>query len=152
MNEVAARKVASDWHDGQDSATYAFASTGTIRPDLLDELRASLDSMEETYPAIGADHDELARLISYVEEQSKRVATVNVPAQVFVSVDLDSGEVTAVHILPAQEPSQWYVSDMTKAAQSDDDSERYALEIASSTTWKPLDVISDPNGACVWEG
>lgn len=39
---VAMRKVASDWHGGQASPLYAYASTGTITNGLTREIRSCL--------------------------------------------------------------------------------------------------------------
>lgn len=42
------RQLAAEWHNGQDSALYAYASTGTILPTLASEIQACLKSAAKT--------------------------------------------------------------------------------------------------------
>ena len=58
ITEGEARLIASQWHGGQNSALYAFSSTGTIREDLEDEIAAKLPW----------DQMEVRALLAYVQE------------------------------------------------------------------------------------
>lgn len=42
ISEGEARLIASQWHGGQACPLYAFASSGTILPDLADEITSQL--------------------------------------------------------------------------------------------------------------
>lgn len=53
ITDLEARKIASEWHGGQASALYAFASTGAInaaRPDhdIYTEVRACIEGCKPT--------------------------------------------------------------------------------------------------------
>ena len=58
------RILASDWHGGQGTAMYSYASTGTIGDELVREIDECIDARErtkyDTYP-LTAERD-LARL------------------------------------------------------------------------------------------
>lgn len=58
ITESDARLIASQWHGGQNTALYAFASSGTILPELLDEITCELP----------ADKKECEALFFYVKE------------------------------------------------------------------------------------
>jgi len=47
-----ARRIASEWHDGQASALYAFGSSGTIISGFLGEVRRAC-AMAETQKQMG---------------------------------------------------------------------------------------------------
>lgn len=38
-----ARRIASEWHSGQTSALYAFASSGSITPNLVHEIQIEIN-------------------------------------------------------------------------------------------------------------
>lgn len=58
-----ARAIAADWHSGQWSALYAFASSGTILPELRAEVQTELDC-----PRIGdAPQASLQHLLNFIE-------------------------------------------------------------------------------------
>jgi len=59
----AARELAAQWHGGQWSALYSYASAGVIRTDLADEVRAELADATDA-----RDRDELGALLSFVEQ------------------------------------------------------------------------------------
>lgn len=60
IDEGEARFIASQWHGGQNSALYAFASTGTILDGLEDEITSDCDS---------ADKIDLQALLDYLKQQ-----------------------------------------------------------------------------------
>jgi hypothetical protein len=47
MNEAEAREVASDWHGGQWSPLYAFASSGTLVEGITDEIGRNMRWCED---------------------------------------------------------------------------------------------------------
>lgn len=61
-----ARKVASDWHGGQSSALYSFASTGRLFKPLNDYLFEILDNRKD-----GDIAPELAELSAFLAEELK---------------------------------------------------------------------------------
>lgn len=60
ISEGEARLIASQWHGGQNSPLYAFASSGTILPDLADEITSQLPW----------EKLEVQALHAYIEENS----------------------------------------------------------------------------------
>lgn len=71
IDDRTARKIASDWHNGDGSALYAFLSTGAILPTCKGEIRSELaESLQRQYP----DHDvhDLAALLCYVMTHGER--------------------------------------------------------------------------------
>lgn len=77
IDEADARRIASEWHGGQSTALYAFASSGHIATDLLDEAsreladqaRRAVDSPSE---ADSADLVDLAALVAWIGQQNRR--------------------------------------------------------------------------------
>lgn len=64
IGESEARHIAQDWHGGQWSALYAFASSGHLDADeALSEARACMEIDD-------ADEYDLIHLIDYLERQS----------------------------------------------------------------------------------
>lgn len=56
IGEGTARLIASQWHGGQWSALYAFASTGTILEDLIHEIEDDLESDNEGHLSALAEY------------------------------------------------------------------------------------------------
>lgn len=61
MNEETARRIASEWHNGQFTGLYAFASSGYVSVDAREETESAYDHAES------ADQTSaLADLIEYL--------------------------------------------------------------------------------------
>jgi hypothetical protein len=71
ISDLDARRIASDWHGGQGTALYAFASTGAI-----DTARADHDLLREVNATIKAEHPpvghDLYILYAYVHNHNAR--------------------------------------------------------------------------------
>lgn len=66
-----ARAIAADWHDGQASALYAFASSGHFDPDrLLREVEAELARPETFHLHAQIDVAALSALYHYVHDRT----------------------------------------------------------------------------------
>lgn len=78
MNDLTAlRETASNWHGGQSSALYAFASTGTIIEGLEAEIRDDLRLLRAgQYSAdeINAETPRLSALLAYVVAETPALA------------------------------------------------------------------------------
>jgi hypothetical protein len=69
INGGQARRIASEWHDGQGSALYSFVSTGAIALDALDgEIVANLDRQLDD----STEQRELDALLAYVHSNGER--------------------------------------------------------------------------------
>lgn len=77
ITDLAARRIASDWHAGGGSPSYQFVSTGRIVPELEAELLATLRGCcrmrDFPWTALG----ELNELILYVRTYGPRDAVEN---------------------------------------------------------------------------
>ena len=62
LDHYRARQIAAEWHSGQRSPLYAFASTGTILPTLADEIGECLATVTAGSPA-WADLTDLAAFV-----------------------------------------------------------------------------------------
>lgn len=62
------RATAADWHDGQWSALYAYASTGSVLPTLLDEINQTMDELHPN--AMVHSLDELRNHVASLVEAS----------------------------------------------------------------------------------
>lgn len=62
------RRIASEWHGGMRSDLYAFASTGTIRYDLLAEVEDEVNNFAVLTDEDEVTMDELTELRDYVAE------------------------------------------------------------------------------------
>lgn len=56
------RQIASEWHGGQASALYAYASSGTIVPGLCAEIRRDMRDVEDKPYLFDQPHREMFRL------------------------------------------------------------------------------------------
>jgi hypothetical protein len=65
ISGTTARRIASEWHGGQSSALYAFASTGTILNTLKGEI------IDCTQDASDDETDDLYALWEYVDQQGE---------------------------------------------------------------------------------
>lgn len=66
IDDLTARRIASEWHNGQGSALYSLASTGAIHAGTGGEIIASMpddDAEAET---------ELVQLLAYVNRHGER--------------------------------------------------------------------------------
>lgn len=74
MTDDEARALAADWHGGQWSPLYALASTGTVVPGAVREVRECIADREhtahDTYP-LDAERDlaRLRALLAYVADR-----------------------------------------------------------------------------------
>lgn len=50
--DTRARKIASEWHGGMNTALYAFASSGAITGDLLGEIRPLIPTATDRHDSI----------------------------------------------------------------------------------------------------
>jgi hypothetical protein len=71
ITDLQARVVASAWHGGQSSALYSLASTGAIRTDLGDEIRACIGHVP-MQDGMSTDEAALHALRLYVENIGER--------------------------------------------------------------------------------
>lgn len=63
-----ARKIASDWHGGQSSALYAFASSGMLPvPGARSEVKRDIRMAEITPGYTTRDVKELRSLLDFIE-------------------------------------------------------------------------------------
>lgn len=72
LTETGARTIASNWHGGQASPLYAFASSGAIVPGIIREIRNNIRSIRDNESGLsyGDGNREigyLADLINYVQ-------------------------------------------------------------------------------------
>ena len=68
MTEAEARRIAGEWHGGQSSPLYAFASSGSLSQPILDEIEQNLTGTDWG----DVDHKaykELQQLQTYVESR-----------------------------------------------------------------------------------
>lgn len=63
------RDVASDWHGGQGSALYAYASTGTIKSGIVQEIDACIRGIEKDPD----DYMDAELQLRYLNDLRKRV-------------------------------------------------------------------------------
>lgn len=69
------REIAADWHGGQASALYAYASSGTIVPGLSMEIRRAMTE-NRTYGGSGtkvANAYNLGRLLGHIAPMEDRL-------------------------------------------------------------------------------
>lgn len=74
------RLIASEWHGGQASALYAYASSGSIVPGLCNEIRGGMRDVQahpEWYDNPFAEAFRLGRLLGHVAPMEDGEADVD---------------------------------------------------------------------------
>lgn len=64
-----ARRIASEWHGGQSSPLYAFASSGTVLPGVVEEVEYDISAERHDQSVPKHEIDELVSLLEYLRVQ-----------------------------------------------------------------------------------
>lgn len=72
ISSACARMIASQYHSGQASDLYSFASTGFISDTLLDTINREFEAIEEVPPGRSPERHKLSHLAMYVAERKSR--------------------------------------------------------------------------------
>lgn len=79
VDDATARMIASQYHSGQASDLYSFASTGFISDTLLDAINREYEAIDEVPPGRSPERHKLSHLAMYVAERKSRGDVEAVP-------------------------------------------------------------------------